>query len=399
VVQTVASSQPLLLVHSGANYWWGSGVAGNGITTPNDVNNQLITDFSIESKVNHFSIIGTQCYIGKYRVSGSLSGFIFRLNTNNLQLLISQGGTDFVYSSTVGINYIVGQDVWIRCSRNSSSGDIKFFTSLDGTTYSQLGVTVTGVTGAINNPNTLLEIGCINNLASQNISGVVYNTRIFKNDTFTTPTQIFNPNQYNAANSQTQWTSSTGEVWSLNVGTATTGYKGVLVDRTIVQGDGIDDGLLFNLDLSSTNKISVFSVIKKFNSALSLIYDIGILSNRQSLLASASIFDNFNISGVLNRYTTPNNINLLVYTATTDRSLTAIDEQQIYYNNILQNKTQIDGGDTTSNFSNGAASLFMRTDAVANSNSIINSFVIQNNISNTTQRLEMFNVLKTINKL
>jgi hypothetical protein len=58
-----------------------------------------------------------------------------------------------------------------------------------------------------------------------------------------TPTQIFNPNQYNAANSQTQWVSTSGETWTINTGTATSGYKGALVTKTIVMGDGVDDKL------------------------------------------------------------------------------------------------------------------------------------------------------------
>jgi hypothetical protein len=32
-------------------------------------------------------------------------------------------------------------------------------------------------------------------------------------------------------------------VWTINTGTAATGYKGVLVDRNIMQGDGVDDSL------------------------------------------------------------------------------------------------------------------------------------------------------------
>jgi hypothetical protein len=70
-----------------------------------------------------------------------------------------------------------------------------------------------------------------------------YRAKFYNDATQTTLIADFNPNQYNAATSQTQWTSTTGEVWTINTGTATTGYKGVLVDRTIVQGDRIDDSM------------------------------------------------------------------------------------------------------------------------------------------------------------
>jgi hypothetical protein len=87
----------------------------------------------------------------------------------------------------------------------------------------------------------------------------MYSLRIYNADRDSIGALVVNcnPNQYNAATSQTQWTSSTGEVWTLNVGTATTGYKGQLVTKTIVMGDGVDDRL-FVTGLTSRTAYTVY---------------------------------------------------------------------------------------------------------------------------------------------
>ena len=76
--------------------------------------------------------------------------------------------------------------------------------------------------------------------------------------------RYFNPSTYNASTSQTQWTSTTGEVWTINTGTAATGYKGVLVNRTIVQSDGVDDRLLSGT-LTSKSTFSRYAVMNPLN--------------------------------------------------------------------------------------------------------------------------------------
>jgi hypothetical protein len=47
VVQTTAASQPLLLVHEGANYFFSTDASGNNCTTPNAVVNQISGDLEI----------------------------------------------------------------------------------------------------------------------------------------------------------------------------------------------------------------------------------------------------------------------------------------------------------------------------------------------------------------
>ena len=257
-VQATAASQPLLLAHNGVdNYWYGSGVTGNYCSTPNAASNTLIDNFGIEAFVESYSFSGTKIIIGKYTGGPSTSQFLFRFNGSNLQLIIDKLLVEVAYISTATVPFSINQSFYVRFSRNSTSGDIKFFTSADGITYTQLGTTVSGLTGSLNSPNTILEIGSIVSGTLQNFTGKIKNVKLFKDDTFTTVTQNFNPATYNAATSQTDWTSATGEVWTINTGTASTGYKGVLVDRTIVMSDGVDD-VIENTTITRTNNTSQY---------------------------------------------------------------------------------------------------------------------------------------------
>jgi hypothetical protein len=248
-VQTTAASQPLLLAHNGAssdNYWWGSGVGGNNVITPDAAANRITGDIDIIAYIKHTSLAGNA--IVSKNDNGSNRGYNLVIETNTLTFYY---GTTSLNTASATVAISNGATLWIRCTRNSITGIITFFTSNDsGTTnpqsvtWTQLGATIAGITGALNSssPNGLLIGGYV----SIN-SGFVSNERIYKltvsNSIGGTPVVDFNPATYNASTSQTNWTSATGEVWTISTGTATSGYKGVLVDRTIVMSDGVDDNL------------------------------------------------------------------------------------------------------------------------------------------------------------
>jgi hypothetical protein len=360
-VQATAASQPLLLAHNGAssdNYWWGSGVSGNYCSTPNSTNNNLDTNFSQEALISAYNFSGTKIISGKYTGTTSSSQFVFRLNATNLQLILCQGAaTETTYTSTSAISYSTNQDFYVRFSRNSTSGEIKFFTSADGITYTQLGTTVSGLTGSLNSPNTILEIGSIVTGTLQNFTGKIKNVKLFKDDSFAIVTQNFNPATYNAATSQTQWTSSTGEVWTINTGTAATGYKGVLVDRTIVQGDGVDDGLqVASLPAINTQTITIYAANKSLGGAAGVLFELSNNYNTNAktfaTLISATKGVEFGTRDTnYNVYSTTINANFKLISIRNNNSLTpATAEIDIYYNNSIQSKTTTIATDQTFTF-------------------------------------------------
>lgn len=263
VVQTTAASQPLLLVHSGANYWWGSGVFDNYVTTPNATANQISGDVELVARIDYKNNSSTQFLTSKSNGSGSAFTLDFYIDSNLLNFQFSlpeyQNAT-----STAGIgNSFNG---FIKINRIASTGIVKFYTSLDGVTYTQLGSNVNTTAGNLVTNTDILNVGRYWNNSNW-FQSKIYRLTL-SNSIGGTPVVDFNPNQYNAATSQTQWRSTTGEVWTINTGTATSGYKGALVDRSIVQADGIDDTMVtaVNVDLSTTSNLTLFTSYKKLDS-------------------------------------------------------------------------------------------------------------------------------------
>ena len=230
VVQTTAASQPLLLVHEGANYWWGSGVSGNFI--------QTVQTYSFDSFVNQTTLSFQDTgysNIFNYGTQGANSAFSlnYSKSLNRFSIVLyAPSFTELNFNYTLNTN----QQYSIRTTRNSTNGSI-VIELLIGSTWTSI-YSTTSSTGALSNKGRWL-MGAFST-AFWTLG------KVYRSITYDLSNNIlldFNPNQYNAANSQTQWTSSTGEVWSINTGTATTGYKGQLVDRTIVQGDRIGDSM------------------------------------------------------------------------------------------------------------------------------------------------------------
>jgi hypothetical protein len=229
VVQTTAASQPLLLVHSGVNYWFGSGVDGNYTQSNLQSTFNFGSDFSIV-----FEIEPRASTTGE--LSGCLNGLFYTFALISSGIIRFNGGGQTINSTTP----ITFTRQWIRVSRSGSTWS--FFTSLDRITWTSLGTATNSVSltgGSIN-----IEVGRGSGGVGVAFAGKIHRALFYMDATVTTLVRDFNPATYNAATSQTQWTSTTGEVWTINTGTAATGYKGALVTKTIVQGDGVDDTLI-----------------------------------------------------------------------------------------------------------------------------------------------------------
>jgi hypothetical protein len=268
-VQATAASQPLLLAHNGAssdNYWYNP-TSGNYCTTPNAASNQITGDIEMMVKLEFNNISAFQDFISK---SDASNGYSFGItNTRFLNLLIGTTPSGSVsINSTVAITTPLSTLVYLKVTRVASSGVVTFFTSSDGITYTQLGASVTSTTGNIRLGSQALEVGQNASGTNNRFIGKIYRATI-ANTIGGTPVVDFNPATYNAATSQTAWTSSTGEVWTINTGTATTGYKGCLVSRTIVQGDGVDDTMQTTSAIW-TSTSTVYSAINFINLDLKL---------------------------------------------------------------------------------------------------------------------------------
>jgi hypothetical protein len=380
VVQTTAASQPLLLVHSGANYWWGSGVFDNYVSTPNATANQISGDVELVARIDYKNNSATQFLTSKSNGSGSAFTLDFYIDSNLLNFQFSLPEYQ-VATSTAGIgNSFNG---FIKINRIASTGIVKFYTSLDGVTYTQLGSNVNTTAGNLVTNTDILNVGRYWN-NSNFFQSKIYRLTL-SNSIGGAPVVDFNPNQYNAATSQTQWTSSTGEVWTINTGTDATGYKGVLVDRTEVQGDGIDDSLNSGT-FTSVSTFTRYVSLNPFQRAGFGVLVSGGNSFNTSLYKDGSAIRIYNGGtgvGAIT-FTSPQSHLLALFTADYNTSNSKA---------IINNGTEATGtiGDNASD-----AIILFRTNTDSG-NGMISTIISCRTVNNTSEKTAMYNYIKSIN--
>jgi hypothetical protein len=386
VVQTTAASQPLLLVHSGANYFFGSGVVQNYCSTSITVLSSTTTDFEIKAQINlqNYSSNGYSI-VGQY-VAGN-NNFLLFIRDGILEIYFVVAGTGYSYNSTVAVGFTNNTDGYIKVTRDSATGAVKYYISTDGSTYAQLGATVSGVNGAITPPTTsTLQVGMYENINGA-FQGKIYRATI-SNSIGGAPVVDFNPTSYNAATSQTQWTSSTGEVWTINTGTATTGYKGVLVDRTITMADGIDDTMV----QSTANRGDICTQYAAVKYAAVTTAGASFIDSQShasynaiSWLDSTTIRTYFENATVIDRTVVAQTLNLITITNTNAAQTGSINNGTNGTN--TQNPSTSKTGVTL--FGNGAEG--------AKQQGFLNTYVCSNSINDSTNRTAMYNYIRSIN--
>jgi hypothetical protein len=369
VVQTTASSQPLLLVHSGANYWFGSGVDGNNAQSSAQSAFNFGGDFSVVFDIDpRSSITGEFC--------GCANGLFYTIALISSGIIRFNGGGQTINSTTP----ITFTRQWIRVSRSGSTWS--FFTSLDRITWTSLGTATNSVSltgGSIN-----INVGFGSGGVGVAFSGKIYRALFYMDGTATTIVRDFNPNTYNAANSQTQWVSTTGETWTINTGTATTGYKGQIVTKTTIQGDGIDDRLTSGT-LATRQYFTRFAAFNPFN-----LSPTGYIISGNPLETHLI----YKSSNQIQLYNTPSQIQV---SGSLSNNLQLITGD---YNGASSKVRRNNAADVTGTtgaatstiinlFSSGAGTLF--------SNSIINTLIDAVAVSNDTQKTAMYNYIRSIN--
>jgi hypothetical protein len=383
VVQTTAASQPLLLVHSGANYWWGSGVNGNYCETPNAAANQITGNIEIIAKVAIYDTGYYNLLVSKDNASSERSFALSVTNTNHANLTLQIGsGTPDDFTSTETTGFAANEINFLKATRNATTGNIEFYKSLDGITYTKIGATISSTAGVLNNANTPVTVG---SQGTVNIAKAKIYRATISNSIGGAPVVDFNPNQYNASTSQTQWTSSTGEVWTINTGTAATGYKGVLVDRTEVQGDGIDDSLNSGT-FTSVSTFTRYVSLNPFQRAGFGVLVSGGNSFNTSLYKDGSAIRIYNGGtgvGAIT-FTSPQSHLLALFTADYNTSNSKA---------IINNGTEATGtiGDNASD-----AIILFRTNTDSG-NGMISTIISCRTVNNTSEKTAMYNYIKSIN--
>ena len=148
---------------SDENYVYLSGASGNYMSVSDNPPLDVTGDIDLQVKValDDWTPDASNTLIAKRNINTAYQFFVSSvLNSYTLGLLFSVDGTTTIQvNSTVAPTVLDGGTLWVRATRVASTGVVKFYTSNDGTTWTQLGTDVTSTTGNIFSSADPVEIG------------------------------------------------------------------------------------------------------------------------------------------------------------------------------------------------------------------------------------------------
>lgn len=276
VIQATAASKPLILTHSGDNYYWNPRVSGNSCRTTNSqitsynsatdtlrftakifLNNQTTTSF------DYLSSIGSA---GNFAIAnkGASKQLRFRGTANAVD------STQYTPSATA--------PHWVRYTVSTTT--VTYEWSADGTNWTTIGTPSRPTVGTLSANFTI----CDTALTQLNVTSVYYAK--FENITAGTSC-TFTPNLYNRTAEEDQW-DDVDCSWSVLTDSAVTGLKGVMVDETTIQGNGTSYKLA-NASLAISQPYTSYSSVSRKGTGV--IYGLG-ASSQLSNDATNTILNN-----------------------------------------------------------------------------------------------------------
>ena len=174
------SNDPKYLDWSGTNYVYLPGTNGNYLSVPDANNLDIVGDIDLRVQValDNWSPSTNQSLINKMDTTGTQQSFRFWLGGSGIPSLgwTNSSNSETFANATTGVNLTNGTIKWIRVTldvdNGSSGNDVKFYTSNDGSTWTQLGTTVTQ-SGVANIKSTTANVivGGWNSATQDNPSG------------------------------------------------------------------------------------------------------------------------------------------------------------------------------------------------------------------------------------
>lgn len=203
-----------------ADYMTLPGVASNYATTPDTAANSLTGSIDIRVKLaaTDYTPAATEVYVSKQQVSGSQQSYEFlMLTAGTLVFRYSPDGTTGAMrtaTASTATSVTNGTRTYLRCLYNTSTGDVIFYKSTDGTSWSQIGTTQTITSGAIFNGTLQLAVGARAD-GSSPMSGLIYSAEV-RNGTTDTVVASFTAEDAVTDADTTITSHATGEVWTIN---------------------------------------------------------------------------------------------------------------------------------------------------------------------------------------
>lgn len=201
------------------------GTSGNYASTPDTATLDITGDIDIRAYIamDDWTPTTDTCVIGKYTTTGNQRSYnLHVINNGTLNIQWSEDGTvQKTKSSSVSTGFTDGTAHWIRVTldvdNGASDAEVKFYTSEDGTTWTQLGTTqLNGATTSIFAGTAVLEIGSRQTGTAANMSGKVFQAQIYSGIAGTLVSGV--------TATSSSLIDSTGKVWTLNGSTGFFSY-------------------------------------------------------------------------------------------------------------------------------------------------------------------------------
>jgi hypothetical protein len=274
------TNDPLLLEHTGTNYLYLPGVAGNVASTPDTAAVSVTGSIDIRVRValDDWSPSATGVLIAKDTAgAGGRSWSIDMLNNGGLRFLSSQDGStmNVNVASTVlpGVSLLVdGRAYWLRVTLDVPNTTVTFYMADDSptvpTTWSQIGTPVaSGATTGIADTAAALTIG--GRASDVPVAGKFYRAQVLNG---IGGTVVFDADFTTGITSggQTTFTESSSNAATVTINRSTSGRKSVAVVRDVWLF-GTDDYMQVAdndlLDFGASDSFTVVAVVRQWTSA------------------------------------------------------------------------------------------------------------------------------------
>lgn len=157
--------------------------------------------------------------------SGFAAALAFTVNANSRPFFLGFDGSAILANATAAPSVLDGSPIWLRVSRNGTTGDVTFYTGgtdIDAPSWSQLGDVVSAASGALEDSSKTAFIGRYDSGGSTlaHGDGKVYLVRVYDDTAGTNEIARFDARRRGTPGSIL---SRTGETWTGQNGAVVTG--------------------------------------------------------------------------------------------------------------------------------------------------------------------------------